>query len=164
MTDAIPVTKSGKDPYTFTYRDPQVVEWCTAEVDVQNPNGIVVKTMSREPVHPVREYQWPPELRVQRAFHTSLTKPKWNCYGRSAQVVWWIGRATRGGINGKRIWDPGGEREESLFTAGRCGKKERKARQERMRWRGTSWESLPGGKHLGFEVPVEPQGRCGCWW
>ena len=38
----------------------------------------------------------------------------------------------------------------------------RKAGQERMRWKGTSWESLLGGKHLGFEVPVEPQGRYGC--
>ena len=34
-----------------------------------------------------------------------------------------------------------------------------------MRWRGTSWKCLPGGKHLGFEVPVEPQDRyVYVWW
>ena len=122
MTDAIPVTKSGKDPYAFSYRDPREVERHTAEEKVPNPNGIVVKTMSREPVRPVREYQWPPEFRVQRAYHTLLTKPRRNFYGRSARVLWKIGRGQRGGNGVHRLWDLGGGRVESLSTAGRWRK------------------------------------------
>ena len=40
----------------------------TAQVDAQNTKDIVVKTMSREPVHPVVEYLWPPEFRSQQAY------------------------------------------------------------------------------------------------
>ena len=40
-----------------------------------------------------------------------------------------------------------------------------KCDQDGMQWRGASWKSLLGGKHLDFEVPVEPQGCHGyLWW
>ena len=55
----------GKDLYKLAFGSPPIVEQNRAEEDVQNPEGFVVKTVSREPVHPVTEYLWPPEFGFQ---------------------------------------------------------------------------------------------------
>ena len=47
----------------------------------------------------------------------------WKYYGHCKRALREIGGGLIGGIGGKRIWDPGGEREESLFTARSCGKR-----------------------------------------
>ena len=39
------------------------------EVDAQNSKDIVLKTMSREPAHPMGEYLCPPEFGAQLAYH-----------------------------------------------------------------------------------------------
>ena len=55
--------------------------------------------------------------------------------------------------------------EEGTRRSSREGGERCKSERDGMRWRGASRESSLGGKHLGFEVPVEPQGCHGClWW
>jgi hypothetical protein len=51
----------------------------------------------------------------------------WNCFGDWKRFLGRIGRALRGGIGGKRIWDPGGKEEEFQSMTWRCEKKERRA-------------------------------------
>ena len=145
----------------------------------RNPKGIVVRTIAREPVHPVAEFLWPPGDRIGQAHHalirsisTRNASVRKHCLlsrsptrqaagigitnrgnggiisdnrrkfiqvatetgtGHSAPdttanalYIWKAGQALRGGINGKQIWNPGGGRAESLFTAGR-----RRERRER---------------------------------
>ena len=88
--------------------------------------------------------------------------------GNSAQsnpiyALYYIGKtglALSGGPSGRQVWDPGGGREESLTLAGRCGKRRGKGAGENA-LEGNELGELAGGKHLGFEVPVEPQDRSG---
>ena len=175
----VPDMEESKARYASTSDEPQSVEWRGTEPDARDMNRIVVKTLSREPAHPVVEFLWPPEDRITQAHHAlirsiftwntcvrkhclSSRRPSRQAAGigtssrgnggsisdnrrRFTQVaaktgtghsapdttahalyIWKTGQALRGGINGKRIWDPGGGRAESLFTAGR--RRERRKR------------------------------------
>ena len=64
----------------------------------------------------------------------------------------------RGGIDARRIWDPGGEEARFLLAVG-SGGQGKEIQEDGAHWRRVSWRSLPGGKHLCFEVPVEPRRR-----
>ena len=65
----------------------------TAQVDAQNTKDIVVKTMSREPLHPVAEYLWPPEFRTQQAHHRIPIPAQNTRFGQHCLSPW--SRTTR---------------------------------------------------------------------
>ena len=55
--------------YMLAFGGPPITERNRVDVDAQNSKDITLKTMSREPVHPVMEYLWPPQFRAQPAYH-----------------------------------------------------------------------------------------------
>ena len=195
----VPDMEESKARYASTPDEPQSVQWHGTEPDARDMNHIVVKTMSRKPAHPVAEFLWPPEDRINQAHHALIRSiSTWNTCVRKhclssrrpsrraagigttscgngasisdnrrrftqaaaktrtrhssqdttayALCIWKAGQALRGGINGKRIWDPGGGRAESLSTAGR----------RRARWAGWNVQErselgeLAGRQAFGF--------------
>ena len=71
---------------------------------------------------------------------------RWKGLGSWDRVLEGIGRCVSSGVGGKRIWDPGGARAESLSTAGR----------RRARWAGGNVQErselgeLAGRQAFGF--------------
>lgn len=173
----IPAIGNGNALHELAFGDTLAVECHRAEMDVQNPQVIVVRTMPRGPVHPVSEFPWPPEAQINwtyRALIRSISTRNdsffpWSpttcaagiCFTssrnggiisdnqrKSTQVIaetgtghcadntmayalyiGKIGRALRGEIRGRKVWDPGGRRAKALFTVGR-------ARERREKWAG----------------------------
>ena len=74
LAHAIPATDEGKEVHELASGNPPAIEQHREVGDARNPKGIVVKTIFREPVHPVAEFLWPPEIGAQRACHATLTK------------------------------------------------------------------------------------------
>ena len=102
------VLKDGNELYKLTFGNPLAVERRRAEPETRDLTGIIAKTTPHGPMHPVAEFLWPPEDGVRQACHIALTRPisTQNArYGLSGIT----GQAFRGGIDKRRIWDPGGE-------------------------------------------------------
>ena len=130
---------------------------------LRNPKDIALKSMSREPVHPVAEPPWLPQLRFQRACHNSQMKSRCNCYGMSARFLSRIGRALIGRDGRRQVWDPGGKEVKfnSVVQSWRMGRTDwetdRAGSEQRARARGACREA----RIRVLRCTVKPRKGCG---
>ena len=135
----------------------------TTPAILRNPKGIAVKSISREPAHPVAEFPWLPQLRFQRACHNSRMKSRCNCSGMSAQFLSRFGRALIGGDGRGQVWDPGGKEVKfnSVVQSWRMGRTDweadRVGSEQRARARGACQEA----SIWVLRCTVEPRKGCG---
>ena len=100
--------EDGNKLYKLTFGNPLAVERRRAEPETRDLTGIIAKPTPHGPMHPMAEFLWPPEDGVRQACHTALTRSismlnaRYCLSGMTGQVL-------RGGIDTRRIWDPGGD-------------------------------------------------------